>query len=130
MIVACYKSATQKSNKYLFSFDISCKDIIVEEEIVSYDKPAYHHDEFRLRKYGEGEMKGSDHLLSLHSDPTKVEQSTFNIDISKGKDQQHKKVFPIGFYDPVAHYMELISSVDIKIFLSDDSWFCHPLKLY
>ena len=31
---ACYESAAQKSNKDLFSFDISCKDIIVEEEIV------------------------------------------------------------------------------------------------
>ena len=127
---ACYESAAQRSNKDLFSFDISCKDIIVEEETVSYDKPAYHHDEFRLHKYGEGEMKGSDHLLSLHSDLTKVEQSTFNIDISEGKHQQHKKVFPIGFYDPVADYLELMSNIDIKIFLSDDSWFYHPLKLH
>ena len=48
VIDACYESAAQKSNKDLFSFGISCKDIIVEEEIVSCDKPAYHHDEFRL----------------------------------------------------------------------------------
>ena len=54
---ACYESAAQKSNKDLFSFDISCKDIIVEEEIDSCDKPAYHHDEFRLC---EGEQKDSD----------------------------------------------------------------------
>ena len=63
MIDACYKSAAHRSNKDLFSFDISCKDIIVEEEIVSYDKPCYHHDEFRLH---EGEQKDSDQLLSLH----------------------------------------------------------------
>ena len=50
MIDACYESAAQKSNKDLFSFDISCKYIIVEEETVSYDKLAYHHDEFRLRE--------------------------------------------------------------------------------
>ena len=55
VIHACYESTAQRSNKDLFSFDISYKDIIVEEEIVSCDKPAYHHDEFRLRKYGEGE---------------------------------------------------------------------------
>ena len=60
VIDACYESAAQKSNKDLFSFDISCKDIIVEEEIVSCDKPAYHHDEFRLR---EGEHKYLDKLL-------------------------------------------------------------------
>ena len=87
MIDACYESVAQKSNKDLFSLDISCKDIIVEEEIVSYDKPAYHHGEYRLHKYCEGENKGSDKMLSLHFDPTKFEQSTFNIDISEGKDQ-------------------------------------------
>ena len=48
MIDACYESATQKSNKDLFSFGISYKDIIIKEEIVSCDKLAYHHDEFRL----------------------------------------------------------------------------------
>ena len=47
------------------------------------------------------EQEGSDQLLSFHFDPTKVEQSTFNIDISKGKYEQHRKVFPVGFYDPV-----------------------------
>ena len=71
-----------------------------------------------------------DQLLSFHFDLTKVEQSTFNIDISKGKYQQHKKVFPVGFYDPVDDYLELMSSIDIKIFLSDDSWFYHPFKLH
>ena len=74
----------------------------MEEEIVSCDKTSYHHDEFRLRKYGEGEQKGSDQLLSLNFDQTKVKQSTFNIDIDEGKDQQHKKVFPIAFYEHVA----------------------------
>ena len=63
MIDACYESAAQKSNTDLFSFGISYKDIIVEEEIVSCDKPAYHHDEFRLC---EGEQKNSDQMLSLH----------------------------------------------------------------
>ena len=48
VIDACYESAAQKSNTDLFSFGISYKDIIVEEEVVSCDKPSYHHDEFRL----------------------------------------------------------------------------------
>ena len=76
------------------------------------------------------EQEGLDRLLSLHFDPTKVEKSTFNIDISEGKDQQHKKVFLVGFYDPIANYLELMRSIDIKIFFSDDSWFCHPSKLH
>ena len=104
------------------------KIFIVEGEIVSYDKPAYHHDEFRLHKYGEGEQKGLDQWLSLHSDPTKVEHPRFNIDLSKGKDQQNKNVFPVGFYYPVADYMELISSIDIKIFFSKERWFYHRFK--
>ena len=84
MINACYKSSAQKSNTNLFSFGISYKHIIIEEQIISCDKPAYHHDEFRLC---EGEQKDSDQLLSLHFDQTKGEQTTFNIDISEGKDQ-------------------------------------------
>ena len=70
----------------------------MKEEIVSCDKPTYHHDEFRLREW---EKKYLDKLLSLHFYETKVEQSAFSIDISGGNDQQHKKVFPIVFYDPV-----------------------------
>ena len=127
VIDACYESPTQKSNKYLFSVCISCKYIILEEEIVSCDKLAYHHDEFILC---EGEQKDSDQPLSFHFYQTKVEQSTFNIDISEGNDQQHKKVFLVGFYDPVTNYLELISSIDIKIFLLDDGSFCHPSKLH
>ena len=70
MINACYESSAQKSNTYLFSFGISYKDIIVEEEIVSCDTLAYHHDEFRLCEW---EQKDSYQLLSLHFYQTKVE---------------------------------------------------------
>jgi len=48
VIDACYQSIFQKSKEDLFSFDISYKDIIVEEEIVSCDKPTYHHGEIKL----------------------------------------------------------------------------------
>jgi hypothetical protein len=57
VIDACYESVVHKSNEDPLSFDISCKDIIVGEEIVSCDKPAYHHDEIRLQRYGEEERK-------------------------------------------------------------------------
>ena len=59
--------------------------------------------------------------MSLCFDLTKVEQSTFSINISEGKEQQHKKVFLVGFYDPVSDYLELMSSIDIKIFFLNDS---------
>jgi hypothetical protein len=64
VIDACYESVAQKSNEDPFSFDMSWKDIIVGEEIVSYDETTYHHDESRLQRYGEGENKGSNQLLS------------------------------------------------------------------
>jgi hypothetical protein len=77
------KNFFQKSEEDIFSFDISCKDIIVEEEIVSCDKPAYHHDEIILHRYGEEEQKGSNQQFNLHFSSTKVEQSTFSIKISE-----------------------------------------------
>ena len=63
MIDACYESAGQKSNTDLFSFGISYKDIIIEEEIVSCDNSSYRPDEFRLCEWEHNDL---DHLLSLH----------------------------------------------------------------
>ena len=45
-------------------------------------------------------------------------------------EQQHKNVFLVGFDDPIADYLELMSSIDIKIFLLDDGSFRHPSKLH
>ena len=75
VIDSCYESTAQKLNTNIFSSGMSYKGIIVEEEIVSSD-----HD------VGEGEQKDSHQLLSLHFYQKKVEQSTFNIDISEEKD--------------------------------------------
>ena len=89
--------------------------------------PAYHHDEFKLQRYGEREQKGSDQKLSLHFPLTKVEQSTFNIKTNEDNHQQkhlsqleqhQEEVFPCKFDDPIVDYLELMSSIDIKIFLS------------
>ena len=104
------------------SSDISCK------EIVSCNRPTYHHDEFKLQRYGEREKKGSDQKLSLHFLLKEVEQSTFSINISEGKYQQHKEVFPVGFYDPIANYLESMNNIDVKIFLLDESYIYHLFK--
>jgi hypothetical protein len=85
VIDACYESVAQKSND--FSFDISCKDIIVGKEIVSCDEPTYHHYEFRLQRYDEREQKDSDQQLCLHFLPTEEEQSTLDIEINEGSSQ-------------------------------------------
>ena len=72
MIDAYHEFVVQKSKEDLFSLDISCKDIIVREEIVWCDKLAYHHDEIRFQRYGEEEQKDSDQQLCLHFLPTEV----------------------------------------------------------
>ena len=101
---------------YMFSNDVYSYDV---NPVLSSDRENYSQKEILMIDDQDliiKEQEGSDQLLSLHFDLTKVEQSTFNIDISKGKYQHHKKVLPVGFYDPVADYLELMSSIDIKIF--------------
>jgi hypothetical protein len=70
--------------------------------------------------------------------PTEVEQSTFNIEIREGSEQQHfslqleqqlKEVSLGEFGDPIADYLESMSSINVKVFLSNEGWFCHLFKL-
>ena len=61
----------------------------------------------------------------MHVSPTNIKHSTFNIQISKGSEQQHlsqleqqqNEVFLCDFYDPVAVYME--SKWGIEFFISN-----------
>jgi hypothetical protein len=72
----------------------------------------------------------------MHSSPTEIKQSVFNIEICEGKEQQrffqleqqHKEVFLYGFNDPIANYLESMDNIDVKIFLSDESWLYHLFK--
>ena len=66
--------------------------------------------------------------LSLYFLLTEVEQSTFIINISEGKDQQYKEVFPCKFDEPIADYLDSMSIIYVKIFLSDESLFYHLFK--
>jgi hypothetical protein len=135
VIDACHESVVQKFNEDLFSLDISCKDI-VGEEIVCCDKPTYHHDEFRLQRYVEGEQKVSDQRFNLHFSSTKVEQSTFSIEISESNqqlqysqlEQQLEEVFLYGFKDPFANYLETMNNIHVKVFLSDEICLYHLFK--
>jgi hypothetical protein len=103
---------------------------------VNCDRPVYHHDEFKLQRYGEEEQKGSDQQLSLHFPPTKGEQFTFNIDISEGNQHHfnfqlkhcYEEVFLCDIYDPIENYLESMSSIYVKVFLSDESWLYHLFK--
>jgi hypothetical protein len=129
-----------------FSFDHYQDSNVGNEEhisssllkIVSCNRPAYHSDEFRSQGYDEGEKTSSNQQLIMHVSPTNIKQSTFNIQISKGNKQQHfsqleqqqNEVFLCDFYDPVADYLESMSSIDVKTFLSNESRFCHLFELH
>ena len=155
VIDACYEPAAQRLNTDLFSSGISYKGIIVEEEIVSGDHDVgegeqrysdqllsshFYQTKEECNRYEEDndDLKSPEQQGITHRPQSEVEKSTVNIVITKSSQQQHfiklekqhKKLFLVGFYDPVIDYLELISSVNIKIFLSDDSCFCHPLKLH
>jgi hypothetical protein len=90
-------------------------------------------------KYGEEgeELKSPDQQSILHVSPARVEQPTFNNEISKGSfqhhfnlqlDQQLKEVLFYDFEDPIADFLDSISSIDVKIFLSEGDCLNHFLK--
>ena len=158
VIVSCYKYAAQKFNTDFFGFGISHKYIIMEKEIVSYNHDEFKLGEgeqkdsdqllslhfYQTKEEGiryeeeDDDLKGPEQQGITHPSQLEVEQSTVNIVITESSQQQHfiklekqhKKVFLVGFYDPIDYYLELMRSIDIKIFLSDDSWFFHPSKLH
>jgi hypothetical protein len=68
-----------------------------------------------------------------------LKQPAFNSEISKSSlqhlfnlqlDQQSKEVFLCEFDDPFADYLESMSSINPKIFLSDEGQSCHLFKLH
>jgi hypothetical protein len=85
---------------------------------------------------GEEEHKGSDQKLTLYFPSTKITQSTFSIEFCEGKEQQQhsqlnqqfKEVFFYDFEDPIADFFYSISSIDVKIFMSEEDYLHHPLK--
>ena len=85
------------------------------------------------------ERKVSDQHLSLYFHLTEEEQSTFSIDISEGNkqqdfsfqlEQQHKEVFICRFDDHIVDYLEIMRSLNIKIFFSREGQFCHLFQLH
>jgi hypothetical protein len=84
-------------------------------------------------------QKGPDQHSILYVSPTRVEQPTFNNEISKGSlkqlcifqlDQQQGEVFHCEFDDPIADYLDFIININVQILLSVESRLCHLLKLH
>jgi hypothetical protein len=69
-------------------------------------------------RYGEeyDELKSPNQQFIMHSSPTEIKQFVFSIEIGEGKLHQHREVFLYGFNDPIANYLESMSSINVKIF--------------
>jgi len=97
-------------------------------KIVSYNRTTYHHDEFKLHKYGKEEQKGVDQKLSLYFSLSEEEPFIFNIYISEGNQhhfnfklkQYHDELFLCDIHDPFADFMKSMSNINIKIFLLNE----------
>jgi hypothetical protein len=82
--------------------------------------------------------------LIIHFSAANTEQSIFNTEISENSqqyqqqqqlfssqlDQQQVEVFLCGFDDPITDYLEIMSSLNIKIFLLGEGQFCHLFQLH
>jgi hypothetical protein len=96
--------------------------------------------EIHSRYEEEGEdLKGPDQQSVLYVSPTDFEQPAFNSEISKGSlqhylnfqlEQQSQKVLPYEFDDPFVNYLDSMSSINPRIFLSKGDCFYHPLKAF
>jgi hypothetical protein len=80
----------------------------------------------------DGVLKSSDQQSILYDSLTKVEQSIFNIEGNQHHfnfqlKQYHEEVFLCVFHDPFVDFLESMSNLNIKTFLSDEDCFCHQL---
>jgi hypothetical protein len=90
-----------------------------------------------LKTLKDDEQKGLDQQLVIHVSPTEVEQHTVKYEITESNqqkyfnfqlEQQLKEVFLYDFNDPIAKFLESMSNINVKIFLSDENWFYHLFK--
>jgi hypothetical protein len=88
---------------------------------------------------GEEEQKELDQQYIMHVSLIEDEQFTVDMEIGGNHQQQYvnlqleqlrKEVFLDVFYDPITNYLESMSSINIKTFLSDEGQFCFCYRLY
>ena len=91
----------------------------------------------RYEEEGE-DLKGPDQQSVLYVSPAEIPQPTFNRETNELSqqqfgsqlDQQRGEVFHHVFHDPFANYLDSMSSIDPRIFLSKGDYFYHPLKSF
>jgi hypothetical protein len=87
----------------------------------------------------EEEQKELDQLYIMHVSLIEDEQFVVDMEIGGSHQQQHvnlqleqllKEVFHSDFYDPITDFLESMSSINIKTFLSDKEQSCFCYRLY
>jgi hypothetical protein len=126
--------ASFQNSEYVEQADISVEDslkpaIDSKDSFQSFDCST--HDEKE-----DDEQKGSGQKWSSYFSLTKIKQFTFSICEEKKEqhysqlDQQLKEVFHSDFYDPITNFLESMSNINIKTFLSDEGQSCFCYRLY
>jgi hypothetical protein len=87
----------------------------------------------------EEEQKELDQLYIMHVSLIEDEQFVVDMEIGGSHQQQHvnlqleqllKEVFHSDFYDPITDFLESMSGINIKTFLSDKEQSCFCYRLY
>jgi hypothetical protein len=83
------------------------------------------------------ELNGPDQQPIVYVPPTKIQQSTFINEFGEGNgeqlqhsqlEQQLQEVFHHVFHDPIADLLDSFSTMNVKIFMSEEGHFIHLLK--
>jgi hypothetical protein len=89
------------------------------------------------RHLQEGQQNGSDQKFSSYFPPAVIKRSLFIIEFCEGNEeqlqhsqleQQFSEVFFHNFEDPIADFLDSISSMNVKIFMSEEDYLYHLLK--
>ena len=86
---------------------------------------------------GGEDLKGPDQQFVLYTSPTDLEQPAFNNELIKDSfqhlfnlqlDQQFNEVLLCDFDDPIAVYLDFMSSINPRIFLLEEDYLYHVFK--
>jgi hypothetical protein len=89
------------------------------------------------RHLQEGQQNGSDQKFSSYFPPAEIKRFSFIIEFCEGNEeqlqhsqleQQFKEVFFHNFEDPIEDFLDSISSMNVKIFMSEEDYLYHLLK--
>jgi hypothetical protein len=79
---------------------------------------------------GGEDLKGPDQQSTLYVSPAEIPQPTFNRETNELIQQQIKEVFFHDFEDPIADFLDSFSSMNDKIFMSEEGYLYHLAQTF